>query len=440
MLQLIVYIASVILAISMFKVKIEYKIGYLLLMYQLFSFVKFPVLGRVNFLIPLCFIISEFRNAGHIMNYCRKTIVSKSMTIFILAMILLVWFSPHLHGLDSIRFLIQEEILFKYFLLIYAFFACRNPEQFKTIIKISFIGLTVMTIVGGINLITQSSFYIGNLMSGYDTSSMFDGHMNFSSMYANSSRFRVNSTFLNPFDYGFMSVALLLTYLYAHQVNLITKKTFYYSVIACAFGIFTCGCRTVIFCGIIAFIVFILTAYNTSKGIKYILVILILSIASYVTIPEVASKVDFALSALDNNSDVSGSSMEGRLLQYTTVFYHINDDLLFGRGYMYFTIDLGWGGCKASLVDQDLFGLEGVAMNYLLERGFVGYFLYLLFYVLIIFYLIRNRHLMRSECALGLSVITAYFVFSNMTGELYSVQPTMLVLGCALGIIINKKK
>ena len=47
---------------------------------------------------------------------------------------------------------------------------------------------------------------------------------------------------------------------------------------------------------------------------------------------------------------------------------------------------------------------------------------------------------MRSECALGLSVLTAYLVFSNMTGELYSVQPTLLVLGCALGIIKNNKK
>lgn len=424
----------------MFKVKIGYKIGYLLLMYQLFSFVNIPILGRVNFFIPLCFLISEFRNIVSIKNYCKRTIVSKALAIFLFSMVILIWFSPHLQGADGIRFLIQEEILFKYFLLLYAFYACRDREQFKIIIRISLVGLSVMTIVGVINFATQSTFYIGNLMSGYDTSSMFDGQMDFSAMSANSSRFRVNSTFLNSFDYGFMSVALLLTYLYALQVNLIAKRTLYYAIFACAFGIFTCGSRTVIFCGVIAIVVFILTAYNTSKSLKYILVTLILSIALYTIIPDVASKVDFALSALDDNSDVSGSNMEGRLLQYTTVFYHIKDDLLFGRGFRYFTIDLGWGEGKESLVDKDLFGLEGVAMNYLLERGFIGYFLYLLFYVLIIIYFIRNRHLMRSECALGLSILTAYFVFSNMTGELYSVQPTLLILGCALGIIINNKK
>lgn len=436
------YIASVLcvgLALSMFRIKTEYKIGILLLIFQLFSFMKIPFIGRANFLIPICFLISELRNFRKIKVCIKNTVISRVMVLFLVSILLLIVFSPHLHDISAIRFVLQEEVLIKYFLIIYGFYACRNINQFKKVIDLSLIGLGIMTFFGVFNYVTKSSYYVGALMGGYNTSSMFDGGMNFSAMFADSSRFRVNSTFLNPFDYGFMCVVLALLYSYAYQLKILKTKVYYIALVSCVFGIVTCGSRTVLLVSMIAWLVYVYCAFNLDKKIKLLFVVFFVSVIAYISIPAVAEKVDFAMSAFDNNSDVGGSNVEGRSAQYAAVFYHIQDNLLFGKGYMYFTIDLGWGKGKEYIVDSDLFGLEGVAMNYLLERGFVGYILYLLFYIILFLYLIRNRRKGKHEYALAVSVLAAYFAYANMTGELLSVQPTLLILGCAIGILYSNK-
>lgn len=437
MLQYIVSIICLGLALAMFKIKIEYKIGILLIMFQLFSFVKIPVLGRATFLIPVCFLISELRNYRKIIAYIKNTVISKAIVLFLISIILLIIFSPHLHDFNGIRYVLQEEVLFKYFLLLYSFYACRNLKQLRIIAIVSLIGLAIMTLFGLLNYLTKDSYYVGALMNGYNTSSMFDGSMNFSSMFANSYRFRVNSTFLNPFDYGFMCIALFLFNTYALQQKIISSRIYYLALLSCIFGIATCGSRTVLLVGMIAGLVYVFFAFNLGKIVKLCLAMFFISIIAYSTIPAVSEKVDFALSAFDNNSDVGGSNIDGRTTQYAAVLYHIQDCPLFGKGYMYFTIDLGWGKGKAYIVDNDLFGLEGVAMNYLLERGIIGYVFYLFFYILLFVFLIRNRRKRKKEIALGVSILTAYFVYANMTGELNSVQPTLLILGCSFGMLCS---
>lgn len=438
MLQNLLSLSCLCLGLAMFKIKTEYKIGILLLMLQLFTIVKIPIVGRATFFIPICFIISELKNLKVIKKTLKYTVVWNALKVFLVSIVFLIIFSPHLHGLSSIRYVFQEEVFFKYFLLAYSFYACKNAANLKAIVKISLIGLSIMTIFGVFNYVTKNSYYVGALMSTYNTSSMFDGSMDFSAMFKNSSRFRVNSTFMNPFDYGFMSVVLALLYSYAYLYKLIKKKLYYIALFACLFGIFTCGSRTVILTGMIAAIIYMLSAFHFGKTLKVSFLAVLLSLLAYQTIPYVNQKVDFALSALDKNSTEEGSSVEGRTAQYAAVLYHIQDDLLFGKGYMYFTIDLGWGKGRAYVVDRDLFGLEGVAMNYLLERGFVGYLFYLIFYIILVIYLFKHRKYGAKEYALGISVLTAYFIYSNMTGELLSLQPTLLILGCALGILNNK--
>lgn len=436
-LQYILSIVCYCLGLTMFKIKTEYKIGILLLMFQLFSFLRAPVVGRATFFIPICFLISEIKNFRKIKTSLKKSVVWTVLKIFLISVLFLIIYSPHLHDFGSIRYVLQEEVLFRYFLLAYSFYACKNIKDFKAIINISLVGLSVMTIFGIVNYVTKNSYYVGALMSSYTTSSMFDG-INLGAMFKDSSRFRVNSTFMNPFDYGFMCIVLALLYSYAYLYKLIKKNLYYIALFACLFGIFTCGSRTVILTGMIASLVYMLSAFHFGKTLKVSFLAVLLSLLAYQTIPYVNQKVDFALSALDKNSTEEGSSVDGRAVQYAAVLYHIQDDLLFGKGYMYFTIDLGWGKGKAYAVDRDLFGLEGVAMNYLLERGIVGYLFYLVFYIILVIYLFKHRKYGIKEYALGISVLTAYFVYSNMTGELLSLQPTLLILGCALGILNNK--
>ena len=164
-----------------------------------------------------------------------------------------------------------------------------------------------------------------------------------------------------------------------------------------------------------------------------------LCVIVYSTVPVIQEKVDQTMTAFDINSQTSGSSIDMRLLQYTAVLYHIRNHELFGRGLGFFNIDMGWGESQAaSLVDKDLYGLEGVVMSYLLERGIIGLLLYLSFYATILYFLYRHRITDKQTSAFGLSLVFVYLAFANMTGELGSVFPTLLLLGCCIKLIYCK--
>lgn len=433
MLLYIVSTICIILALLMFRVNLSKKIGILFLLYILFSCVNIPFFGRANFIIPIFFVLSEISNFNKIWAILKNTLVWKVILIFLVSMVFLIFGSPHLHDLGMIRYVIQEEVLFKYFLLLYAFYCCRNYKDLRTIVNFTLVGFFIMSFLGIINYLTKESTYIGELMTSYKNSAMFQD-INLSAMFANSYRFRVNASFLNPFDYGYMCIALFLLYTFSYQKDIITKRLYSIIVLLCLFGIFVCGSRTVILTFVISAAFYVFFAFNAGKTIKVAFISLIMLFVAYQTVPYVNEKVNFALSAVDKNYDEDGSTLEGRSLQYATVFYHIKDNLLLGKGYSYFTIDLGWAQGKQGLVDKELYGLEGVAMNYLLERGIVGYALYLAFYTILLFYLYRHRSRDRQLSSLGMSIIVAYTIFSNMTGELLSVQISLLILGCVFGL------
>ena len=90
---------------------------------------------------------------------------------------------------------------------------------------------------------------------------------------------------------------------------------------------------------------------------------------------------------------------------------------------------------KEYLVDQDLFGLEGVLMNYLLERGFLGICFYLFFYVYVLCFFYKHKSVDKNISALGVSILVTYLAFANMTGELNSVFPTLLITGICLKVL-----
>ena len=196
-----------------------------------------------------------------------------------------------------------------------------------------------------------------------------------------SERFRVQAMFFNPFDYGYICILLLLFNWYGYIKSFISKKRFYMIIGCCLYGIITCGCRTNMLCCLIGVFVYVLFAFDLKKRTKYFAVCSLLGIILFSSIPFLQEKVNDILSIFDKNSSMSGSSIEMRVLQYTAVMNHVRDHFLLGRGLDYFFIDMGWSEGKQYLVDQDLFGLEGVLMNYLLERGFLGICFYLFFYV-----------------------------------------------------------
>lgn len=424
--------ASLVCAILMFKVKIEYKIAILLLSFILFTYTGLPFASiKMSRFILICFILSELGHYRCFMNAIRGTFVWKITGVFLLSMIILIIGSPHLRDLGTLSFLIRDEMILKYFVLLYMYYACKSSESLRPAIRISYYGLIILTVLGILNFFMHESIYIssmsqisGGLQNSNIRMDLFDGARN-----------RVQSLFLNPFDYGYICMLLMLFHLYGFKEKMEGKTHFAIALGCCLFGIVACGSRTVILSGLIGFVVFCLLGFKATKGLRVLMIISVLFFMAYMTVPSVGEKVDETLSMFDKNSNMEGSTVEGRNTQFTAVFYHIKDNLLLGRGYLYFVQDLGWGKGKGYLVDKDLYGLEGVMMNYLLERGIVGLIFYYIYYISLFVHLWKRRKLEKTVSALGISVLAVYMFFANMTGELNSVIPTLLLVGCTVKLL-----
>lgn len=130
--------------------------------------------------------------------------------------------------------------------------------------------------------------------------------------------------------------------------------------------------------------------------------------------------------------------MELRMEQLASVISYMDGHYWLGRGYDYFWIDLQFSKGLENSLAPDLYGLEGVHLSYLLERGIVGYALYLLFFILLLSFILRHRKSNREEAAAAFALLVMYLSFAHMTGELNSPPSTFLLLGMLLRTIQNE--
>ena len=432
----LIYLAVIICMLAMFKVSRPYKVAIMLLTEMIFLLVKVPYLpyGMANYLVPLAFIISELPHLGKLLAGTKGKLVWKLMLLILFSTLIALIFSPHLQDVTSFRGYIRKDILFTYFLLIYSYWCYSGENSLKPTLKITFYAMIFITIMGIINLITMKAGWI-ELVVGNRGLAGDRNAEEFATFFQEQDRFRNQSVFQYAFDYGICSIVILLLHIYAVVRKLESKKTFTIVALCCLFGIFTCGCRTVMFCAIIGLISFYAMAYSIGKIMKITAVAVPLLIMSYWFVPVVNNQVNAMITVFDKNSNVDGSSIEGRMFQYAAVGYYIKDDLMFGRGIGFYSIDLNGSAATTDRVDKDLQGLEGVTSEYLLERGIVGLSLYLLFWLWMFFHFRRKKNTAPKLAALGCSVIITYLVFAIMTGELNSLLYVLPVLGYVLKTI-----
>lgn len=435
----ITILAVLVCCLLMFIVKRKYKIGIMLLGTMCFTVVRLNLpFQMANSIIAACFIISEIPHLKTLINEAKGTIVWKLAGLATIMTIVTIIFSPHLRTFNEIRYFLQGYLFFYYFGLIYSFWCFKDDVSLKPTLKITFAGLIVLTILGIINYITKSADFVTIMEAGWKDDSSLT--VDVGERFAESDRFRVMAMFENPFDYGYICVMMLLLHLYGLTRQLESKLVFGVITACSVFGIITCGSRTVIFCTLIGISVFTLLAFRAKKSIRAILLLLFIIPIAYQTVPPFQELMDNTFTMFDKSSKFEGSSVEMRTLQYATVFYYIQDSPFFGCGYNYFNEDLGWGQGRKYLKDSRLEGLEGVIMSYLLERGIVGLLLYLTFWISLIVYMFKNRNISKPTTALGLAILATYLSFANMTGELLSVYPTLLIMGFCIKVIRNKKK
>ena len=427
---------------SMFFISHDKKIALMFIGCMILTLLRMniPIFTSANFLLIGCFLLSEFSNWKAMVKRWMRNPVGKVLIIVLLSVLLCIINSPHLHEFkDAISFL-RNELLLKYFALGYTFYSIRNEKGLRTIIRYSIIPMFVLTFLGIVNLLEQRSAFVNEMMSNWaSTSAVYELA---GDAFTDSERFRVQAMFVNPFDYGYICLLCLLLYIYGYTRKVMNKNLFSVLLFCCIFGILLCGCRTIVVCSVLGVITILLLAYRLGKSLTYCLAALALATLSYMTVPVVNEKVDEMLTVFSDTSgrEIGGSNIDMRSVQFAAVLYHIKDSPAFGRGVKFFYYDMGWEDGRQGLKDSRLMGIEGVYLGFLLERGFIGYFLYLSVWIIILIYLYKHRSFRRKLSALGISVWVVYTAFANMTGELLSVFPTLLIIGAVLGVMNTNEK
>lgn len=421
----IIIAIMIMMSASMFLVKREHKLMFIFIYLICFSSVGVPSIYNPIYY----FIFSEILYFGNAINRIKHHKVALLLFIIFLLSFITYIHSPHLQGIRGVYLIFNNDFVYKYFFVVYAIITYDKDISPKRLFNVIAFAMAVLTIFGIINFITRYAVFVDwyiqkTLNLTYEDA----GHKFTNDLY----RFRVQAMHYNPFDYGFICSIIALLAMYFKKKKYIKTGIFVFVLICCYFGIITCRCRTILIITIISHPLFYILSNKLTRSSVVTMLFIILGVYLYDTLPQLQNGLDFVTSVIDEKKSYGGSTISMREEQFASVLYYIKDDLLFGKGLYYFREDLGWKYGVEGSVDKELYGMEGVYLSYLLERGFIGFLLYLIFWSLVIYVIIRYRKYDRASSALCLSVISSYMLFAFATGELQSVPLTLLVLGIGL--------
>ena len=421
--RIVAIIVTLVCCLLMFYVKREWKAAMLVMGAMVLTLVDIPgiPLHKANLLLQVAFLLSEWRDLPR--HFKRL-----QYTPYLWIPLLIVSFSALLAALTSpytsLKETIEYELLFKYFAIGYAFWAVKNEQSLKPILRISLYCLIVLTVFGVLNYIDKNAMFVNALTEGKTT---LYGDVALGDIYTESSRFRVQSMFSYAFDYGYMCVAILLLHLHGWYRHLESKTKFIIAIACCSFGILTCECRIVWMSAVLSLACYYMWSFQRNRNVIYGFFVVMLMVLSYHIVPAVEEKVNQVTDIFVEDSETEGSSIQLRMSQYMYVAIEIEGQEWLGLGKGYWAYKY----VENPESIRDLLGVESVILQTLLERGIVGLALWVVFYTIIFRYFWRNRNRkrMRKLTGLGASILTLFLIFSIGTGELGSVYPTMLLLG-----------
>ncbi|MBR6043020.1 MAG: hypothetical protein IKP37_10370 [Paludibacteraceae bacterium] len=431
-----VYLIVVAFSVSMFKAKPGEKVGIMMLTSICFDAVvvePIPVYRRAKMLMVLALLLSEWKNLKFYYKDIHNYAITKYVSVLLASFVIMCLTSPHiLNGDFQLWRLIVEQPLTYTCLPLYIFCVIKDKDNLDAILKYVYYALIVVTVFGLLNFITKHSLFMDILGSVSKA-----GENVYGDTYANMDRFRVQSMFTLACDYGNICTMYLILIIYGYSVERLSKIQLIVAVACCVTGILICGFRTCIVCALMSIVIFFLVGYKIKSSVKYFLLGTILTFLCYITIPVVHDKIDNAMTAFTASADeTDGSSIEMRMMQLAAVFFHIEGHELTGCGYGYFLLDMGWGdGGYKTLIDKDLYGLEGMYLKLLLHQGYVGLFSYLIFIFGIMIYAYKNIDDDRLTAAYLMSSVAIYFLYANMTGEQSSTYSAMIAIGLGMKLI-----
>lgn len=425
---LLLQIILMLIGCSFFFIKRVYKVSLLFAVMLLFNAISVKGLGSVghsSVLIPCCYFLSEIKNWSTF-RPIRGTVIFKIFLFQIVAAMIAYWHSPLYFGKLSRTLSWMAELLSADIVIGYVYYSIKDRKDLSPIVNTAYYCMIAVTILGVVNLLLHSNPYLQMVASGSGTDSMTMMSTHFDDNYI---RFRVQSFFPNPFNYGFASLAILYFFVFARNIDAMKKSRFVAMLICCMFGVLTCGCRTIYLIFFMSAMIYVLYSYNLGKKLRILFVTFFIGFFSYSLIIPVQELVDKTLSVFTDTTgkEVSGSNLQMRGEQLAAVVMLTNGSETFGKGRGYFTEELGWGSDNFQL--WELKGLEGLYLSKLLERGIVGLVFWIIVYTSLLFYFYKRRNVPYKAGLIGFITIFSYMMFSNMTGELSSLYPTTLVAG-----------
>lgn len=426
------YIVTIVCCCLMFFVKREWKAALLVMGSMTLTLVNVPAipLHKANFLLPASFLLSELPYLKYHLAELRSMPLLKKLLLLACVSTAIAAFTT---TYTSPSLFLRTELFFKYFAIAYAFWTIKDEESLKPILYVSMFCLIVLTLFGIANYLTKNADFINALTNS--KTSLIKEDIALGDFYAESKRFRVQSMFKSPFDYGYTCAIILLLHIYAWFRGQESKSTFVIVLVCSLFGILFCECRIVLVSLILSVSCFYMWNFPLSKIAVAGILFLCAFTVSYSSIDFVENKVNKLSDALVENNKTGGSSIQMRASQFLYVRHYTEGHELLGLGNGYWAYNFA--------EDQDsvegLLGIESVILGYLLERGIIGLALWAIFYSILFRYFWRNRQKVRTLTALGASILTAYLLFSIGTGELGSVYPTLLLLGFAIKAIESAK-
>ena len=429
------HIIVLLLCAMMFVVPLKHKLAILAIVVICGDAVQLNYIpfGGSHYLVSNVFLLSEIKNIEkHVRSLNRSTIGTCIIILFIGAFFALIN-SPHYHSPSEwVRFFIRE-FTGKYLALCYGFIALKKEGDIKCVLKASYWSTLFLTFWGMVHFITKTSVWVNSVFSA--TAGRAEDVLNDASATVTTGRLRVQAMFHSSFDYGFACIILLFFFLWAYRSKLIDKTRFLIVTACCLFGVAACGSRTSIVVLIFAYVAYFITAYKGGKKVAWFfsLVMAVYVIMQFLPKDYLALFTE-AFSTSDNFVGARGSSIGMRIVQYTAVLTYLPGHEIFGRGVDFFYYDLGWGDYSAKDIATDLHGLEGIHLGLLLERGYFGLAIWVIFIVLLVLLFKRNLKSCRIPNSIAIAMITAYVVFSMSTGELGSAYITMLYIGILIKI------
>ena len=398
-----------VLALLMFRVHMKYKLAILFFSSICLRDVSvdFIPFGACPFILSIFFCLSEWMNINKYINKIKKTLLIKLIFLMIVATLILAIYSPHYHTpIDFVRLLILE-LVGNYFVIAYSFFVINYFCQYSIWYNLLY--------PEGIGAVGAEAFQYSN-------------------------RFRVQSTFVNPFNYGYICILICLVSQYLFVVGKIDKLKFLLNMLMSIFGIIYCGCRTVILVSVISSFAFHFAYISKKKVRKYMFIVsFVIGSALVIIIMNRPDIIEFFSTAMNTDTSLGargmsgGSSLAMRLIQFSAVLSYLPGHWLFGRGRDFFGFDLGFS--EGVIIDEDLFGMESVFFTLLLERGVIGFLFWFIFYFSLFRFFVSKMKEDKRLSSLGLSLLLSYLQFSIMTGELASAFPTLLTLGVVVRLL-----